>query len=59
MTMTKHIIKSRYIKFCPVIGIGYWKDVYLKEEIGMGGVAHNFVLPFIRIQWGYLEIEKP
>ena len=57
--MTKHIIKSRYIKFCPVIGIGYWKDIYLKEEIGMGGVAHNFVLPFIRIQWGYLEIEKP
>jgi hypothetical protein len=56
--MTRHILKTRHFKFCPVIGCGYWKDVYLKEKIGMEGVTHNFILPFIRIQWGYLVAEK-
>jgi hypothetical protein len=56
--MTQKILKTRYFKFCPVIGFGYWKDVYLKEKLGMEGVTHNFILPFIRIQWGYLVAEK-
>lgn len=46
-------IKS--IKIHPVIGIGYWKDIYSKDKIGIDGVTHNLILPFLRIQWGYLE----
>lgn len=56
--MTRHILKTRHFTFCPIIGFGYWKDVYLKEKIGMEGVTYNFILPFIRIQWGYLVAEK-
>lgn len=24
----------------------------------MGGVSHNFIIPFFRIQWGHLVIKK-
>jgi hypothetical protein len=59
--MKTHILKTRHFKFCPIIGFGYWKDVYTKEVSGVEGVAHNFILPFIRIQRGYLKgiIDKP
>jgi len=40
------------------LGDGYWKDVYKKENIGIDGMTHNLIIPFIRLQWGYLEIEK-
>lgn len=52
--MKIHILKIKHFKFCPVIGFGYWKDVYLKKEVGVDGITHNFILPFIRIQWGYI-----
>lgn len=51
-------LKIRYLKLCPVIGFGYWKDVYLKQKSGINGVTHNFILPFIRIQLGYIETDK-
>lgn len=56
--MQKHVLKTFHFKFCMVFGIGYWKDIYPKEELGIGGVAHNLVFPFIRVQWGYLDLEK-
>lgn len=48
-------MKIRYIKIAPVIGFGYWKDVYRAPQLGITGLTHNIVLPFVRIQWGYLE----
>jgi hypothetical protein len=56
--MTRQILKIKYFKLCPIIGCGYWKDVYKKENTGTEGVVYNFILPFIRIQLGYLVIEK-
>jgi len=55
--MKRNILKIRHFKICPVIGFGYWKEVYLKETLGVAGITHNFILPFIRIQYGYLVIE--
>jgi hypothetical protein len=48
-------IYINHVKFCLIIGFGYWKDVYKKDIVGIEGVAHNFVLPFLRMQYGYLE----
>jgi hypothetical protein len=48
------LLLIRHFRIAPIIGFGYWKDTYLKEVHGISGVAHNFILPFIRIQWGYL-----
>jgi hypothetical protein len=56
--MGKYILRTRHLKLCPVIGFGYWKDAYVKEKIGIEGITHNFILPFIRIQFGYLIVEK-
>jgi hypothetical protein len=50
-------IKTRSIKLKPIIGIGYWKDVYIKEKVGMTGVIHHLIIPFVRLRWGYLEAE--
>lgn len=47
-------IKLSHIKFCPIVGFGYWADKYKEDEIGIGGITHNIILPFIRIQFGYL-----
>ncbi len=47
----------RSIKFAPILGFGYWKDVY-GANIGLSGHAHNIILPFVRIQIGYLESAK-
>lgn len=55
--MGRRILKTRHLKLCPIIGFGYWKDVYLKESVGMEGVTHNFIFPFVRIQWGFLVAE--
>lgn len=44
----------RHFNLSPVIGIGYWADVY-DGRLGFKGVTRNFILPFVRIQWGYLE----
>lgn len=52
--MTKTILKTRSIKIQPIFGFGYWKDIF-KEETGFNGHSHNFVLPFVRIQYGELE----
>lgn len=48
------VIKDNYVRFCPVIGLGYWKDIYKAEECGMDGVSHNIILPFVRLQFGFL-----
>lgn len=42
----------RSIKLSPIIGIGYWKDVYDLEKIE--GEAHNIVIPFVRFQFAYI-----
>ena len=47
------IIKTRSIKFIPLIGIGYWKDDY-KNTMPDGGYCHHIVLPFIKISFGEL-----
>jgi hypothetical protein len=54
MKLTKRV-RNRYIKFCPVIGIGYWKDNYNLANVR--GYNHNIILPFIRMSWGMLEGE--
>lgn len=45
-------IAINHIKLSPVIGIGFWKDVYNFEDIN--GYAYNIILPFVRIQVGTL-----
>lgn len=55
--MTTKILNTRSIKLQLIIGFGYWKDVYKKERVGMNGVTHNFIVPFVLIQWGYLIAE--
>lgn len=56
--MNQQTLKIRHVKLCPVIGLGFWRDVYVKEETGIEGFTHNFILPFIRIQLGYFVIQK-
>jgi len=41
-------------KLAPIIGFGFWRDVYNEKLIGIGGISNNLILPFIRIQWGFL-----
>lgn len=48
-------IKVHNVQFIFVIGLGYWKDVYIKDKCNHSGVVHNVILPFIRIGWGYLH----
>jgi hypothetical protein len=55
----KRKIRINYWSIKPIIGFGYWKDIYHKELIGIEGVMHNFILPFVRWQWGYLSIDEP
>lgn len=50
----KHM-KIRVVKIAPIIGFGYWKDIYTPTLIGLEGVAHNIILPFLRIQVGYIQ----
>lgn len=56
--MEQYRINTSHFNFCPLIGFGYWKDIYKKEKIGMDGLTHNIILPFMRIQWGFLVVEK-
>jgi len=51
-------MKFKFREVAPVIGFGYWKDEYDKKKLGIEGVAHNIIIPFVRFQWGYLVIEK-
>lgn len=51
--MIKGTLIVRHFKFCPVIGLGYWKDIY--TILTIKGYAHNVILPFIRIQFAYLD----
>jgi len=44
-------LKAKHFVFCPVIGFGYWKEVYTAP---FEGHTHNIVIPFLRIQFGYL-----
>lgn len=48
-------MKLRHIKIAPIIGFGYWKDIY---DVLPGGYTHNIILPFLRIQFGYLPTLK-
>lgn len=48
----REMVKSYYIKFCPVIGFGYWKEVY---KFPFQGHTHNIIAPFLRIQFGALS----
>ncbi len=43
----KEGIKIRWIKLCPVIGFGYWKEIYNPP---FKGYTHNIILPFLHIQ---------
>lgn len=52
------VLFTRKIGLAPIIGIGYWKDVYDEEKLGIGGWTHNVILPFVRVQWGALMGEK-
>ena len=48
-----HRLKIRNYNLTPIIGLGYWRDVY-KPESGFEGVTYNFVVPFFRISYGHL-----
>lgn len=52
--MTTKIVKTKHLKLQPIIGFGYWKDIYKIEEVGINGISHNVIIPFVRIQWAYL-----
>ena len=54
--MKKRVIIN-HVEIVPLIGFGYWKDKY--DINGVTGYAKNYILPFIRIQRGYLEGEHP
>jgi len=51
-------LKIKHLKLIPVIGIGYWKDVYKKEELGIGGVTHHVIILFVLITFGYLVLDE-
>lgn len=51
-------MKIKHIKFSIFLfGIGYWRDTYdIKSEYAqIYGYAHNILIPFCRIQIGYLN----
>lgn len=50
----KKVLKINHVKFAPIIGFGYWKDVYSLGAHGINGYALNIILPFVRIQIGEL-----
>lgn len=45
-------IHIKSFKLAPILGIGYWKDKYMLEDIK--GYTHNIVLRFFRIQIGLI-----
>lgn len=47
-------IYTRNFTFALIFGFGYWRDSYSEKKIGIGGIQHNLILPFMKIQWGYL-----
>ena len=47
-------IYTSHISIAPIIGLGFWRDFYDEKKLGIGGVTNNLIIPFIRIQWGYL-----
>lgn len=51
--ITRRNFKIKSIKICPIIGLGYWKDVY-NPETGYVGYTHNFILICLRISFGYI-----
>lgn len=53
--MKTETLKLKHFKLHPVFGIGYWVDKYDSSIHGFNGVAHNMILPFLRIQWGWLQ----
>ena len=47
-------MKTKHIQFSLFLfGLGYWKDNY---KAPFTGCAYNILLPFTRIQWGYLGV---
>lgn len=47
-------IYTSHFSIAPIIGFGFWRDFYDEKKLGIGGLTNNLILPFIRIQWGYL-----
>ena len=46
--------KTNFIRFAPVIGLGYWITKY-KGQGGLYGKCYNIILPFLFIQFGYFK----
>jgi len=46
--------KVRHVKFCPIIGIGYWYDKFTHPAFPIG-YTHNFFLPFFHIACGVMN----
>lgn len=44
--MKKHHL-FKYVKFCPIIGIGWHIDYYNKAQHGFDAEQHTLILPFI------------
>ena len=54
----KHpVMKINNCKLSPIIGLGYWKDTYNSKTHGFKGEAHNVIIPFFRLQFGWLQYE--
>lgn len=45
-------------KLAPIIGFGYWKDVYDYEKLGLGGEVNNLIILCLRFQWGFLLVPE-
>lgn len=49
---------TRHWGIAPIIGLGFWKDVYADEELPITGYTYNIILPFIRIQIGEITFKQ-
>lgn len=54
--LSKGRMEIKNIKFCFSIGFAYWRDIYTLT--GLGGNIHHIILPFVRIEIGYLDYDK-
>ena len=50
-------IKSFLIR--PMIGFGYWKDNYIKDQHGIQGYAYNVIFLCFHYQVAFLEKLEP
>jgi hypothetical protein len=49
-------LKSFHWKLQPIIGIGAWQDTYKLNVHGFDGWTYNFIIPFVRIQYGVIYL---